>query len=389
MKAIVSNTLSGIASGAFLMTTSALADGAVTSLATVQGVWEGKVQGGGIAGSFDLEMGITDIGATLSVKKLTLSCEYVIGPDATDGVFPAYLVADRNNDCVNDQLSVSLSNAQLSVKLADQWTSAGQLRQTNGPATGERLFPDVSIRGVTMGLPLADLNGVAPAGSTISREGSSRRVVQGLRQLNGTYRQVTVPYTEPDWAAYAQDTIAAYALPNDANDGAMAVLRYYSPSPLTAPTTDSFVEALVDAYGPPDEDNISGGRIAYDWHYGLDGQDASGPALSSCTRRANSSDDGRAVAVLFESLQFFGPNRARDGTGSMRPKLHPKPGCGYSLEYVLLRNDDGTLKDATVTFYDHRALATEMWGEASETLRKVVEQKLAVIDTSQNNQADL
>jgi hypothetical protein len=372
-----------------MLANAAYAEDAVTSLSAIEGEWEGKVQVGGLAGFLELKLGVTSAGAILGMQQLTLSCEYVVAPTIKDGMFDAFLVKDVNNNCENGKVTFAVTDGQLGVKLVDQWQSVGALSQTNGPAIGERVFPDAAIKGVTMGTPLDQLDGLLPAGGKITPEQSSRKVVRALKQLNGTYRQISVPYSEPEFTKHSQDNLAFYNVPNDANEGVMAITRFYSPSPLQATTFASYEAALIETYGQPAQTSKESRSVMHHWHYGLDGQPATGIALESCTRHIRSSTSGPAAAMLFSALKFSVSGRANEGKGSLTPKLLPRPNCGYSLEYFVRRKEDGSLQDAQAVFYDHRALATEMWPDKAEDLQEEVEKRLAYIKAAATNAPDL
>ncbi|WP_208351905.1 hypothetical protein [Pseudaestuariivita rosea] len=163
--------------------------------------------------------------------------------------FPAFVIKDRNGNCRNDQMVLQRTEAGLALELLDQWQGTkGQLIQVNGPPHGARIFPDPAIRGVTLGTPLGDLDRFVPEGASISIAKSSRRVVQGARQLDGRYRQITVPYAESEFRDYSQDNLGFYHVPGDANAGVMAITRFYAPSPLNAPTAEAFTTALITTY---------------------------------------------------------------------------------------------------------------------------------------------
>ncbi|WP_208352876.1 hypothetical protein [Pseudaestuariivita rosea] len=363
----------------------------VQTLDQIEGHWEGRVKTSGIGGHLDLSLQVTDQGALLNVKRLTVNCDYVIAPGGSEaGQFQAFVIQDRNGNCRNDQMVLQTTEAGLTLELVDQWQGTkGQLTQVNGPSHGSRVFPDPAIRGVTLGTPLGDLDQFVPEGASISIAKSSRRVVRGARQLDGRYRQITVPYSESEFRDYSQDNLGLYHVPGDANTGVMVITRFYAPSPLNAPTAEAFTTALITTYGTPANQDTSSRRKSYDWHFDLEGQLATGAVLERCQRRVKSSGPRRMVAMRFSALEFLSSGRARAGSGAFTPILQPRHGCGYSLSYTILARADGSLENAQAIFFDHQALATEMWSDVREDLQDDITRALARLNAAATTTPEL
>lgn len=363
-----------------LLASPAFAQDPVLTMNDIAGEWSGT------AGQSALTLQATSEGALLSVKQRMLSCEFVIEPNAGQGGFKAYLTENRLGTCSEDMLTFTKDGDTLHIAFT-QWADQGALSQSNGPSQGKRTFPTATIRGVALGTPLNEVDTVFPQGTQISRPSSSRRVIRGVKLLDGQYRQMGTPYQfsgAPN--GYTEDNMGFYTVKNDVNDGIMAITRYYAPSPQEAPSFTVFEQALMETYGTPQRTHQEGPRFEYEWHFGLDGTAGDSAA---CQRKVPWKDPGRGAAMLFRSLDFFGVDTVKDGEGRFAPKLQPRYGCGYTLNYVVFRRQDGLLKSAEAVFFDHRALSTEMWGDQAEDITKDIQALLQRFQSTADNAAKL
>ncbi|RVT87172.1 hypothetical protein DXV76_03565 [Rhodobacteraceae bacterium CCMM004] len=313
----------------------------------------------------------TPSGALFQITQLTMDCTFVLPAVASEGVYDASVTLDRNGDCEDDRLQITREGVILSATLVDQWgpRKIARMAQTQGPAQGERLYPDIAIRGVRLGMTFDEALAALPREMSATSPRPSSNVVRGTRQLDGWYIQAYAPYGgEFANRNASQDNLGLYRVVGDANEGVMGILRSTSPAPLDAPMASAFVDAVVNAYGSPSHRNVSGPQTKLIWHFGLDGQPATGAADQACRRRMTNQNPQRVMAMVFNKLEFYQDGRAGLDTGSVQMPFQPRVGCGYTLEYIVRQRQDGVMQSAIATFFDHRALATEIWGESRTKL---------------------
>ncbi len=357
----------------------------IDTTAELEGVWNLPRK----TAQFKVELEATASGAILAVSRVTRRCTYVLTPQGNAGAFESIPI--KGNRCAPGVTRIQGSGRNLSLTLPTGWKDQTvTLAKANGPDTGARTYPTAAVRGVTLGMNFEQaMQVLRDDGLDVQSKGSSARVLQGVKGLTGTYAQASAPYGgEFGGNSASEEALGLFRVNGDVNAGLVAVLRHWAPAPFDAPRADAFMGALSNAYGPADDVQSSGRLQIHSWYYGVNGQRAVGAELTACSQRPGR--DLRVAAILFDALEFISSTgRARLDGSSVRSDLFPQSGCGYTLRYHIRSNEDASLKNIDSVFYDHRAVANQIWTKDSAPLDDKIKRALQSTSAAQTNESKL
>ncbi len=355
----------------------------VTETVQIEGEWAGEIITGGIGGSAKALLTATSAGARLEQKGMASSCSTMILPTSADGTFDTFLY--RSNGCGESKVALTLiGEDQLEITIVVTGKS-GLLRRVSGSAAVTVKTPPVSFRNMALGMSLADIDDVVEGKPRTSPESvlkydlnaGSFMGVANLPFLDAKYRSVHYPLTHDRYPPNLdEDNIAAYAI-----DGKIAaIFRVYTPVRETAPSFDSFKDALLSAYGEPSVETGQGPVLNLFWYYGRDGKILSGQqAKASCIPKPYSDRTyTRQIGMKYHWFEQMMDLSVRKTIEVPSYVLAPIPDCGTSIHFTLTKQQDGSVRKLQSVAFVHEPVAAAIWEERKSGIVNEISKRISL-----------
>jgi len=348
----------------------------VLATAELQGEWAGVLVNG-------WNQDKTSLAATAEGAKLEVgSCETMIYPTSTNGMFDAFLSSGYS--CIESE-NISLQHIPDGLEVTLHGSGAiVALKRVSGPLdTMPKMTVPVAFRNIALGMNLDDIETAIEGEPNITptrnlyydlNAGTGAMGVSLLPFLEVDYRTVHYPAQVSGEPERDEDNIAAFAT----NGQVIAIMRSYRPVRDNRASFDAFKEAVLKLYGAPSIEAEGGQELQ--WHYAPDGtQFVDALARELCTRPAwdNSSANSRQIGMEYRAFDNDGMSVGyRQYIRRSAYTVRPMNGCGLSVIFSLGRSTDGAMTSLFSLAFMHEPVASAIWAARQSRIESEIVERL-------------